>query len=546
MIFSLISSSPINFSIQNIKKEQSFANKDFNLISHNELNSGREMELLKPVMITHESISPDIAKKKMILEENEGLAIKGSKQMFMLCGFGYWVDGFRCFPLLALNFHMANYLNIHPSTLQIVQNCGNLPFVAKPLFGVLSDAFYIGGAHRLPYISIGVLIQVLSWGPLALMSVASKSLPAVMACVLLSNLGASIAEVAKDALVAEYGKAHKMPAIQSYAFMASAAGGVLGNLIGGFYLLRTHQTRSMFLAFASILALQFTLTTSMREESLGLPQLRDQASMKRSVFQNIKKQYDDLMVAVKEENIWKPLMWIVGSILAVPALSGSIFCYQTQYLNLDSSTIGMSKVTGQVVLFSLTALYGWFGKKVSMRQLVSFVQVTYAFSLLLDLILVLQLNLKLGISNEIFALCFSGLAETIAQFKILPFQVLLANLAPLGCEGSLMSFSAAALCLSSVTSGFLGVGLSSFLGITSGNYSSLPLGILVQLVAALVPLIFINNVPNAQPLSEKKSMRSKSKRTLKNRKVGTVALDIMYSHRRERELDLNGRLSKHD
>ncbi|ONI26872.1 hypothetical protein PRUPE_1G052100 [Prunus persica] len=35
--------------------------------------------------------------------------------MLFLCGFGYWMQGFRCFPWLALNFHMAHNLNMHPS-----------------------------------------------------------------------------------------------------------------------------------------------------------------------------------------------------------------------------------------------------------------------------------------------------------------------------------------------------------------------------------------------------------------------------------------------
>ncbi|GMP55833.1 hypothetical protein CsSME_00020529 [Camellia sinensis var. sinensis] len=75
--------------------------------------------------------------------------------MLVLCGFGYWVQGFRGFPWLALNFHMAHNLNLHPSTLQLVQNTANLPMVIKPLYGILSDALYIGGDHRIPYICIG-------------------------------------------------------------------------------------------------------------------------------------------------------------------------------------------------------------------------------------------------------------------------------------------------------------------------------------------------------------------------------------------------------
>ncbi|CAL5337334.1 unnamed protein product [Camellia sinensis] len=89
----------------------------------------------------------------------------------------------------------------------------------------------------------------------------------------------------------------------------------------------------------------------------------------------------------------------------------------------------------------------------------------------------IQINLKLGIPNDVFGLRFSGLAEIIAQFKVLPFLVLFASLAPAGCEGSLTSFLASALCLSSIDSaGFWALDWLLFL-----------------FLAALVPLGWIYN-----------------------------------------------------
>ncbi|GKA87409.1 major facilitator superfamily protein [Tanacetum coccineum] len=68
-----------------------------------------------------------------------------------------------------------------------------------------------------------VLDHILAWGSMASVPIASEILPILMACVLLSNLGGSITEVAKDALVAEYGQKNKIDGLQSYAFMALAA-----------------------------------------------------------------------------------------------------------------------------------------------------------------------------------------------------------------------------------------------------------------------------------------------------------------------------------
>jgi folate/biopterin transporter len=374
----------------------------------------------------------------------------------------------------------------------------------------------------------------LSWGPLALIPVAGEALPTLMACVLLSNLGASITEVAKDALVAEYGQKHRIKGLQSYSFMALAAGGILGNLIGGYLLLKT-PSRTMFLVFAILLSLQLGISVTTREESLGLTQLPNYSLARKSISESIRKQFYDLVTAISEESICRPLAWIVASIAVVPILSGSIFCYQTQYLHLDASVIGMSRVISQLVLLSMTVLYDRHWKKVPMRKLIGVVQILYAFSLLLDLVLVKQINLKFGMPNEVFALCFSGLAETLAQFKLLPFWVLLASLCPRGCEGSLTSFLASALCLSSIISGFLGVGLASLLGITSGDYSGLPVGILMQFLAALFPLGWIHCIPTSQAVADEERKRAASKRTRRNRRVGRVVFSSFYAYRRERE-----------
>ncbi|TKY49852.1 folate-biopterin transporter 9 [Spatholobus suberectus] len=428
---------------------------------------------------------------------------------------------------------MASNLNLHPSTLQLVQNSANLPMVAKPLYGILSDAIYIGGAHRIPYVVIGGLLQVLSWSLLALVPIAHELLPNLIASVLLSNLGASITEVAQDALVAEYGKRHKIGGLQSYAFMALAVGGILGNLVGGHFLQKM-PPRTMFVIFSSLLSLQLAISFSTREESLGIAQLSGQNLARKSISENIRKQVSDLVIAISDKSISQPLVWIVGSIAMVPMLSGSIFCYQTQCLNLDPTVIGWSRVIGQFVLLSGTVLYNRYWKNFPTRKLIGMVQILYASSLLLDLILVKQINLRWGIPNEVFALCFSGLAEIVAQFKLLPFSVLFANLCPKGCEGSLTAFLASALCLSSIASAFLGVGLASCLGITSGDYSGLTTGILAQFLAALVPLRWIHSLPVSQP-GEKRRKRSMSRRARRSRRVGKVVLGSVNVYRPERE-----------
>lgn len=370
---------------------------------------------------------------------------------------------------------------------------------------------------------------------LSLIPVAGQALANLMLCVLLSNLGASITEVAQDALVMEYGQKHRRGGLQSYAFMALAAGGILGNLFGGWFLQKM-QPNTMFRAFAILLLFQVAVSLTTKEDSLGLPRQADQNLVGKSIFEGVREQFSNLMITISEDSISNPLVWVVASIAMVPILSGPILCYQTQCLCLDPSTIGMSRVISQLMLLSAIVLYNQFWKRIPLRKLISTVQLLYASSLLLDLVLVRQINLSLGIPSEVFALCFSGVAETIAQFKLLPFSVLFASLCPSGCEGSMTSFLASAFCLSSIISGVLGAGLASLIGITSGDYLSLPVAILIQFLAALVPLGWIRLLPMVEPAADKERKKGMSKRSRRNRRIGRV-VNSFFVYRREREYE---------
>lgn len=143
-----------------LKKSPSFHSKPIICFNHQDSNTINK--LAKPrthfknaTLLTEAQVFYRKRNENRGCEERRAFPDVDSREMLVSCGFGYWVQGFRCFPWLALNFHMAHSLSLHPAILQLVQNSGNLPMVAKPLYGILSDILYIGGAHRIPYISIG-------------------------------------------------------------------------------------------------------------------------------------------------------------------------------------------------------------------------------------------------------------------------------------------------------------------------------------------------------------------------------------------------------
>lgn len=156
MIYPLVSNGipliPLVLAIQNPPQRPSFP---FLRPIRCSNNPNPKTLIINPIRTNPDEVLPINSKKNKAYEERKGFSQVGIRKMLVLCGFGYWVQGFRGFSWLGLSFHMAHNLNFDPSTLQLVQNTGNLPMVIKPLYGILSDALYIGGAHRIPYICIG-------------------------------------------------------------------------------------------------------------------------------------------------------------------------------------------------------------------------------------------------------------------------------------------------------------------------------------------------------------------------------------------------------
>lgn len=419
----------------------------------------------------------------------------GDKLMRKVLGLGFWIQGFRCFPWLVVIFFLKDGLNVNPSTLQILLSSANLPMVGKPLYGLVSDSVYIYGQHRVPYIAFGAFLQALSWLAIAI-SPSSISVFTISIYLLLSNLGASITEVGNDAIVAEMGKQppsstkhSQQPSssgnLQSFVWIASSVGGGVGNLLSGIFISRL-SPQSMFMFFGLLVALQFFITISVRESSLGLP---------KNPSIGIKKQLSELSAALRKPEIAYSISWFALSYAVIPLLNGTMFFYQTQYLKINSSLLGISKVFGQATMLLWGVIYNRYLKSISPRKLISAIQATIAFLMISDVLFVCGFYRQMGMPDTLYVVIFSGFLEVLFFFKFLPFTVLLAQLCPQGCEGSIMAFLMSAVALAFIVSGYLGVALASYIKITGSDFSGLPLGLVIQASCTLLPIFWSSCIP---------------------------------------------------
>jgi Na+/melibiose symporter-like transporter len=351
-------------------------------------------------------------------------------------------------------------------------------------------------------------LQAIAWFAIGLWPGSAISFAALTLFLLLSNLGASIAEVANDAIVAEADKNQKQKSstssgqLQSFAWMLGSSAGALGNLIGGIAISSNLSPKLMFLYYGIILVFQFFIIICVSERSLNLnPNNSPKSSSSSGGFG---KQLSELCFVLKRPDISQLIIWFFASYAVTPLLLGTMFFYQTQYLNLDSSIIGFSKVIGQAALLLWSIVYEKYFKKASPRKVLSTLQLVMAVLMLSDFLFVRGLYRGLGIPDRVYVLIFAGLSEAAVFIKVLPFSVLVAKLCPPGCEGSIMAFVMSALALATIVSGYFGVALASFFGVSENDFSNLPLCILIEAGCTILPLLGSSWISDGKIAEKKK------------------------------------------
>ncbi|CAM6093315.1 unnamed protein product [Calypogeia fissa] len=451
----------------------------------------------------------------------------------LLVALGYATQGFRCFPWFAVGYMLKDGLQVDPGYMQFLLSSAALPMVLKPIYGIVSDTVYIRGAHRVPYLAIAGVLQLISWSAVTFSPFATSSAILFTAALTFGNLGAAIADVMNDALVAEVSKKQRgngKGELQSFAWLIMASGGLLGNLLGGFALKKLELT-SMYFIFLILLGLHLvscffvneshfdlappsqpsasTTTISPAEDATPISRVwgrRNKADAtvmgeqvssitKPNLLFQLKDQIGLLGNLLKNKEISHTLLWFCASYAMVPVLGSSIFFYQTQVLRIDPTFIGFSRMVGQLGLMVGSQLYGGVLKGLPLRKLLGGVQLLLACCMMSDLLLVKRVNLQLGIPDEFYVLVFSALVDCVSQFKVLPVIVRLGHLCPPGSEGSLMAFFSSCHCLAGLCSGYFGVWLAQHLKISAHSFEGLPLGILIQAMFALLPILFISLVP---------------------------------------------------
>ena len=401
----------------------------------------------------------------------------------------YFVQGILGLSRLAVSFFLKDELGLSPAEVSALFGIVVLPWVIKPLFGFLSDGFPIFGYRRRPYLILSGIIGALAWVGMATVV---HSSPAAVSAILLSSLSVAVSDVIVDSLVVQRARAESQAeagSLQSICWAASAFGGLITAYFSGF-LLEHFTTRTVFWITATFPLIVSGVAWLIAES----PVEKNTEDDKNSNFEDVKRQVKLLREAITQKVIWLPTAFIFIW-QATPSSESAFFFFTTNELHFQPEFLGRVRlVTSVAALFGIW-IFQRFLKSVPFRVIFAWSTVLSTILGLTTLLLVTHANRALGIDDHWFSLGDSLILTVMGQIAYMPLLVLAARICPPGVEATLFALLMSVSNLAGLVSHELGAALTHFLGVTETNFDKLWLLVTITNLSTLLPLPFINWLP---------------------------------------------------
>ncbi len=406
----------------------------------------------------------------------------------------YFVQGILGLARLAVSFFFKDELGLSPAEVSSLLGIVALPWIIKPVFGLMSDGLPIFGYRRRPYLILSGFLGAISWASLA--TIVHTPMAAV-AAIALGSLSVAVSDVIVDSLVVERVRVESQAeagSLQSLCWGTSAFGGLITAYFSG-WLLEHCTTRTVFWITASFPLIVSLVAWLIAESPVSTS--AESGSKKLTNWSTVSAQIQQLRQAVSQKVIWLPAAFIFIW-QATPTADAAFFFFTTNELGFEPEFLGRVRLVTSIASLVGVWLFQRFLKTIPFRVIFGWSTLLSAVLGMTMLVLVTHTNRALGIDDRWFSLGDSLVLTVMGQIAYMPVLVLAARLCPPGVEATLFALLMSVNNLASLCSYQLGAFLMRWFGITQNNFDLLWLLVVIANVSTLLPLLFLSWLPAAE------------------------------------------------
>lgn len=401
----------------------------------------------------------------------------------------YFVQGILMLSRLAVSFFLKDELLLSPVQMSAIIGISTIPWMIKPLYGFIADILPLFGYHRKTYIFLSGIIGSAAW--LSLGTIVNSGSTATM-MILLSSLSVALSDVIVDSIVVERARsesAEKLGSLQSLCWAISAIGSLCTAYFSGL-LLEYFTTRTVFLITALFPIITSFVAWLITEKPLNKDDQKNN-------YDHIKYQLVQIRQAITKKAVLLPTIFIFVW-HATPNAESAFFYFTTNELQFQPEFLGRVRlVTSFASLVGVWAFQRYF-KTISFKIIFTWGIFLSTALGMTTLLLVTHTNRLLGIDDHWFSLGDNLIITVIGQIVFMPVLVLATKLCPPGIEATFFALIMSIFNLGGTVSYWLGSMMMKWLGITENQFDLLWLLIIITNFSSLIPIFFINWLPDGK------------------------------------------------
>ncbi|CAK9312787.1 unnamed protein product [Citrullus colocynthis] len=395
------------------------------------------------------------------------------------------------------DYYWKDVQKLQPSVVQIYIGIYAIPWVMKPIWGLLTDAFPVRGYLRRPYFVIAGVV-----GATSAVAVAVKGGLGVLEALglLIGISGAmAIADVTIDACIVRNSIEVQWLAqdLQSLCGACSSIGHLIGYSTSGVFVhLLGAQEALGILAIppAMIILLGFFMheTPSTTFQYNG--------KSKAGSIKHVGVAIRDTCKAIKYPHVWKPSLFMFLCLsLSISTHEGQFYWYTDKKAGpaFSQESVGLIYAIGSAASLIGVLIYHKTLRDLKFRRILFFAQIFYGVAGFLDVIFVLRWNLALKIPDQLFVVLEECVTRIVARIRWTPMMVLNTRLCSVGIEGTFFALLACIDSLGTLCSKWSGGLVLHAFGVTRSDFRNLWLVVLLRTVLRFVVVAFVFLVPDA-------------------------------------------------
>ncbi|GLU21950.1 hypothetical protein SLE2022_380540 [Rubroshorea leprosula] len=395
---------------------------------------------------------------------------------------------------VSTQYYMKDEQKVQPSQAQVLIGIIHIPWIVKPLWGLLTDTVPVLGYRRRPYFIFAGVLSVISMLMLSLHR--NLRLAFALLYLIAGSAGIAIADVAIDACVTQHTINHPSLAgdMQSLCGLSSSVGAFVGFSLSGFFV-HLVGPKGVFGLLSFPAGLVVVIGMMLRE-----------SPARNFAYRKVKEKFVDASKAawatLKCRDVWRPCLYMYLSLALGLHIHEGMFYWYTDAKNgplFSQEVVGSIFSIGAIGSLLGVVLYQNLLKNHPFREILFWTQLLHGLSGLLDLILVLRINLKLGVPDYFFVVIDEAVSRMIGRVKWMPFLVLSTKLCPAGIEGTFFALIMSIDHVGMLTSSWAGGLLLHILKVTRTQFDNLWIAIVIRSLLRIVPIGLLFLIPRSDP-----------------------------------------------